>query len=145
VVIDARIVNTGKEPIRIKRMRSALGSLSFTFADSAGRGVKDYLVLHVIPVKSADKDDFIMLDPGNTYGSRVRLVPTSDNGRTYYSLVTVPGNRQMARFPLDVPGRYSVAITYGNSDDGHRAGVRAWHGGGSHELHSSKCWFEIKR
>jgi len=39
VVVDAWIVNTGKEPICIRRMKSPIGFLSFILADSDGREI----------------------------------------------------------------------------------------------------------
>ena len=143
VVVDAWIVNTGKEPICIRRMKSPIGFLSFILADSDGREIPGR-VLYVDLARSSDKQDFLLLDPGNIYGSRLRLIPIVEGGRTYHSLVDY-GNKQMARFSLRTPGRYSLSVIYGNGDDGHMAGVQAWHGGGPHELHSSKCWFEIER
>ncbi len=143
VVIDAWVVNRSKKGICIRRMWSPIGFLSFVVTDSAGRNIVGR-VLHVEVPRSDDRRDFITLTPGEIHGGRVRLVPLSHDRQRYYSLVTMLGVEK-ARFPLETPGRYSVSVIYGNGDDGHLAGLQAWHGGGPHELHSPKCWFELER
>lgn len=138
LVVEVRIVNVGPTPVQINRLLDPCGNLWLVFADSAGRRIGSPGVAARM-ARSATKEGFLTLGPEHFYGARLQLVAGSEDGRRYYSLMSLPGVPVEQRFYFGPPGRYSLTVEWQAPDDGRLAGISAWSGG----LHSEKVWFEI--